>query len=97
MAVGEDLRNCRDKKFHMFPLFKILQENNLLRKSYEDYFIDQFKPLLSKKSLIAKPIPRQRQIKWQPVYTFEKTAPAKPVFSNLVLVVRRCNFFITNV
>ena len=81
----------------MFPLFKILQENNLLRKSYEDYFIDQFKPLLSKKSLIAKPIPRQRQIKWQPLYTFEKTAPAKLVFSNLVLVVRRCNFFITNV
>ena len=42
----------------MFPLLKILQENNLLRKSYEDYFKDQFKPLLSKKSLIAKPIPR---------------------------------------
>ena len=39
-----------DGKFHMFPFFKIIQENNSLRKSYEDYFIDKFKPLLNKKT-----------------------------------------------
>ena len=37
----------------MFPFFKILQENKLLRKSYEDYFIEKFKPLLNKNTLVA--------------------------------------------
>ena len=36
LAVEEYLRTCGDGKFHMFPVFKILQENKSLRKSYED-------------------------------------------------------------
>ena len=39
----------------MFPCFKILEENKSLRKSDEDYFIDKFKPLLNKKTQVAKP------------------------------------------
>ena len=50
LAVEEHLRTCGDGKFHMFPFFKILQENKSLRKSYEDYFIDKYKPLLNKKT-----------------------------------------------
>ena len=49
MAVEEHLRTCGNGKFHMFPFFKIIQKINL-RKYYEDYFIDKFKPLLSKKT-----------------------------------------------
>ena len=49
LAVEEYLRTCGDGKFHMFPFFKIIQENKSLRKSYEDYFTDKFKPLLNKK------------------------------------------------
>ena len=50
LAVEEHLRTCGDRKFHMFPSFKTFQENKLLRKSYEEYFIDKFKPLLNKKT-----------------------------------------------
>ena len=50
LTVEEHLRTCGDRKFHMFPLFKIIQEKKPLRKSYEDYFIDKFKPLLNKKT-----------------------------------------------
>ena len=50
LAVEEHLRTCGDRKFHMFPFFKIIQENKSLRKSYEDYFIDKLKPLLDKKT-----------------------------------------------
>ena len=50
LAIKEHLRTCGDRKFHMFPFFKILQENISLRKSYEDYFIDKFKPLLNEKT-----------------------------------------------
>ena len=39
----------------MFPFSNILQENKSLRKSYEDYFIEVFKPLLNKKTKVAKP------------------------------------------
>ena len=49
-AVEEHLRTCGDGKFHMFPFFKILQENKLLGKSYEDYLIDKFKSFLNKKT-----------------------------------------------
>ena len=55
LAVEEHLSTCGDGKFHMFPFFKILQENKSLRKSYEDYFIDKFKPLPNKKTQVAKP------------------------------------------
>ena len=55
LAVVEHLRTFGDGKFHMFPFFKILQENKPLRKSYEDYFIDKFKPLLNKKTSVARP------------------------------------------
>ena len=48
MAVEEHLRTYEDRKFRMFPFCKIIQENKPLRKSYEDYFIDKFKPLLNK-------------------------------------------------
>ena len=40
-TIEEHLRTSGDGKFHMFPFFKIVSENNLLRKSYEDYLIDQ--------------------------------------------------------
>ena len=53
-AVEEHLRTCGDGKFHMFPFFKTFQENKSLRKSYEDYLIDKFKPLLNKKTSVAK-------------------------------------------
>ena len=50
LAVEEHLRICEDGKVLMFPFFKIIQENKSLRKSYEDYFIDKFKPLFNKKT-----------------------------------------------
>ena len=50
LVVEENLRTCGCGKFHIFPFFKIIQENKSLRKSYEDYFIDKFKPLLNKKT-----------------------------------------------
>ena len=43
LVVEEHLRTCGYGKFHIFPFFKIIQENKSLRKSYEDYFIDKFK------------------------------------------------------
>ena len=49
LAPEEHLGTCEYGKFHMFPFFKIIQENKSLRKSYEDYFIDKFKPFLNKK------------------------------------------------
>ena len=55
LAVEEYLRTCGDRKFHMFSFSKILQENKSLKKSYEDYFIDKFKPLLNKKTYVTKP------------------------------------------
>ena len=48
LAVEEHLRFCGIGRFHMFPFFKIIQEIKTLRTSYEDYFIDKFKPLLNK-------------------------------------------------
>ena len=42
LTVEEHLLSCGDGKFHMFPFFKMLQENESLRKSYWDYFIDKF-------------------------------------------------------
>ena len=50
LAVEEHSHICGDWRFHMFPFFKIIQENISLRKSYEDYFMDKFKPLLNKKT-----------------------------------------------
>ena len=50
LAVEEHLCTCGDQKFHIFPFFKILQQNELLKKPYDDYFIDEFKPLLNTKT-----------------------------------------------
>ena len=50
MAAEEHLRTCRDGKCHMLRFFKIIQENKSLKKSYEDYFMDKFKPFLNKKT-----------------------------------------------
>ena len=52
LAVEEHLRTCGDKRFYMFSFFRILQENKSLRKykSYEDYFMDKFKPLFNKRT-----------------------------------------------
>ena len=55
LAVEEHLRTCGDRKFRMFPFFKIIQENKSLRKFYEDYLIDKLKPLHNKKTSVAKP------------------------------------------
>ena len=54
LAVEEHLRTCGDGKFHMFPFLKIIQEIKSLRKSYEDYFIDKFRPLLNKSQNLLK-------------------------------------------
>ena len=40
---------------YIYTFFRIIQENKSLRKSYENYFIDRFKPLLNKKTEVAKP------------------------------------------
>ena len=50
LAVEEYLCTCGDRKFYMFPFFKIFQENKSFRKPYEDYFIDKFNPLVIKKT-----------------------------------------------
>ena len=50
LAVVKHLRTCGDRKSRMLLFFTILQENKPLRKSYEDHFIDKFKPLLNKKT-----------------------------------------------
>ena len=50
LANEEHLRTCGAGKFHMFSFFKIIQEDKSIRKCYEDYFIDKFKPLLNKKT-----------------------------------------------
>ena len=41
MKVLEHLRFCSNGDFQMFPFLQIKQENKLLRKAYEDYFIDR--------------------------------------------------------
>ena len=38
LAAKEHLRTYGDERFHMFPFFKIIEENKSPRKSYEDYF-----------------------------------------------------------
>ena len=50
LAVKEYLHSYGEGKFHIFPFFKNLQdqENKSLRKPYEHYFMDKFKPLLNK-------------------------------------------------
>ena len=45
---------CREKVSSV-SFFKIHQKNKSLRKSYEDYFIYKFTPLLNKKTEVAKP------------------------------------------
>ena len=55
LAVEEHLHTCGETESFMFPFFKILQENKSLRNSYEDSLIDKFKPLLNKKTYVAKP------------------------------------------
>ena len=47
IKVEEHFRVCSSGEFQMFPFLQIKQENKLLRKAYEDYFIDRFKPLLN--------------------------------------------------
>ena len=54
LVVEEHLRTCGNGKFHMLPFFKIIPENQSLRKFCEDYFIDKIKLLLSKKRLKSK-------------------------------------------
>ena len=86
MAVKGYLRNSGQGKFQMYLFLKILQENNSLRKSYENYFINKVKPLLNKKTAVVNPpkvvvlnmtltllmIPRQLQIsKARKMVTFE--------------------------
>ena len=38
-----------------FLFSRLFKKNKSLRKSYEDYFIDKFKLLPNKKTLVAKP------------------------------------------
>ena len=49
IKVEEHFRFCSSGEFQMFIFLQIKQENKLLRKAYEDYFIDRFKPLLNQK------------------------------------------------
>ena len=48
LAIEKYLRTCGDQKFHMFPFFKILQEDKSLRKPYEELFIEKFLHFLDK-------------------------------------------------
>ena len=48
VAVEEHLRTCGDRNFHVLLFSRTFQENKSLRKSYEDYFIEDLKALLSK-------------------------------------------------
>ena len=48
LTVKEHLSTWGDKKFHMFPFFKILEDNKSLRKSYEDYFVEIISYIYSK-------------------------------------------------
>ena len=49
IKVEQHLRFCSGGEFQMFPFLQIKQENKLLTKAYEDYFIERFKPLLNQK------------------------------------------------
>ena len=40
LLIAEYLLICGDGKSHIFPFFKILQENKSLRKSYEDFLFE---------------------------------------------------------
>ena len=53
IKVEEHLCLCSSGEFQMFPFLQIRQENKLLRKSYEDYTIGCFKPLLKEKSWVV--------------------------------------------
>ena len=48
IKVEEHLYLCSSEEFQMFPFLQIKQENKPLCKAYEDYFIDHFKPILTK-------------------------------------------------
>ena len=50
IKVEEHLRLCSSGEIQMFPFLQIKQENKLLRKACDDYFLDCFKPLLNQKS-----------------------------------------------
>ena len=44
----EHFRLCSDREFQGLPFLQMNQENKLLRKTCENYFIDYFKPLYTK-------------------------------------------------
>ena len=46
LKVEERLCLCFIREFQMFLSFQIKQENKLLRKAYENCFMDRFKSLL---------------------------------------------------
>ena len=61
--MEEHLRLYFSGEFQMFPFLQIKQGNKLLRKAYEEYFIDRFKLLLNQISSFAlNLLPRKRQI-----------------------------------
>ena len=44
--ADEPLRFCGKGIFEISPFFKMRQNSKVIRESYEDYFIDKFKPKL---------------------------------------------------
>ena len=47
IKVEGHLRNCGKGYFKIFPFFKVKEKNKLLRESYENHFIQRFKPSLN--------------------------------------------------
>ena len=43
------LRTCVGGNFKYMPVFAIQEDSKILRESYETYFIEKFKPTLSKR------------------------------------------------
>ena len=47
IKLSEHLDICGKKQFSIFPFYKNLSENDIMRKEKEKYFINRFKPKLN--------------------------------------------------
>ena len=47
--VEDHIRICGGGNFKVMPFFAIREDNKTLRKLYETYFIEKFKPTLNKR------------------------------------------------
>ena len=47
LKVDQRIRTSGAGKLKVIPFFKIKEDNQALRKTYEDYFIEKFQPSLN--------------------------------------------------